>query len=142
MKVKIRGHIYELDTYDQIHDRPPETIVFMKRIGGHYPGNLGQPHAGTNCQEVIRVLIDRVKYLDNQIPCQENKDILEYLRLTLLRFEQRAAKIHGRKLRTNSDAIENERACFTCGHLECQIKEHNNELCSVPEVSEGNKSLP
>lgn len=134
MKVIEVGHKYQLEDYDNTADHSlPNNLFFMKRIGPHYPGNIGCPHHGTNCQEVLRVLIDRVKYLQSQIYCPENEEILRYLRYCILMFEQRAAKIHGRTLNAaeypyKHNNIEDTPTCKTCGHIECQIKEHQHEI--------------
>lgn len=127
MKVIDAGHKYILEDYDNVEQYQPNDIFFMKRIGPHYPGNVGESHHGTNCQEILRVLIDRVKYLQGQIYCDDNEEILRYLRYSLLMFEQRAARIHGRKLSDfnyKDNKIEDIPTCKTCGHIECNIKEH------------------
>ena len=54
MEIIDPGHCYKPDTYDGYIT---ETIVFMKREGVNYPFNIGH-YAGTNCQEVLRILID------------------------------------------------------------------------------------
>jgi hypothetical protein len=109
------GHLYELDTFDG--HCAPLRIRFMKREGEGYPGNVGS-YPGTNCQDVIRVLIDRVKYLNNQIPHPENGVIIASLRTALEAFEIRAAERHGRSL-TRVAGIEHEPACKECGHVGC-----------------------
>src|SRR6266403_40383 len=98
MRVIDPGHHYELTNLDvglEVYNF--SDIVFVKREGVGYPGNVGH-HSGTNCQEVLRVLIDRVKYLDNQIPDDNNETILGFLRLAVFNFEERAARRHGRKI--------------------------------------------
>lgn len=116
MRINDPGHDYELESYDGYLYVP---LRFMKREGPAYPGNVGKA-AGTNCQEVIRVLIDRVKYLDNQVPCQENKTIVANLRSALIAFENRAIRRHGLKVRDLwPDAIELLQTCKICGHIRC-----------------------
>jgi hypothetical protein len=115
MKILDPGHDYLLDSYDGGNH---EHITFMKRHGDNFPGNVGS-YPGTNCQEVIRVLIDRVKYLDNQISCHENKLTLMHLRSALLEFEVRAANRHKIPLRvTHVQKKEPELipVCKICGH--------------------------
>lgn len=68
MKVLDQGHKYQLDTLD---GKEPEILTFVKREGDKYPGNVGS-YSGTTTQEVLRVLIDRTKYVDKQIPAREN----------------------------------------------------------------------
>ena len=103
MEVKEPGHVYSLRSFD---GGAPVQLVFFKRIGRGYPGNLHPAHCGTNCQEVIRALIDRVKYLDGQIPCAENLQIISLLRSALISFELRAARRHGVELSIHDGAPE------------------------------------
>ncbi len=116
MKVIDPGHSYEPQEYDG--ETTENVIVFMKREGQGYPGNIGH-HAGTNCQEIIRILIDRVKYLDRQIPHEQNEQILRGLRRALFGFELRAAERHGRTLIYPLAPIENIPTCKKCGHIQC-----------------------
>lgn len=113
------GHVYELTVYDGMGS---QALVFVKREGPGYPGNVGS-HAGTNCQEVIRALIARVKYLEGQIAHPENGVILGCLREALMAFERRAAERHGRKLPELAWPVEQERPCRTCGHIHCDRHE-------------------
>lgn len=88
MKIEIEGHSYSvknhlgdvshIDFYlDSSIDKEPNTSFVKDRNG-------------TTCQELIRVLIDRVKFLDNQKPSKYNEEILKNLRLALSGFEFRA----------------------------------------------------
>lgn len=117
MEVRDSGHFYGLDVFD---GDDVESIRFMKRTGTTYPGNETS-YAGTNCQEVIRVLIDRIKYVQNQIYCPQNTTILQHLRMSLLLFEQRAAERRGRSLPSNLSihSIETIPTCKMCGHIFC-----------------------
>jgi len=109
------GHAYLLTTYDGEGHKP---LVFMKREGPGFPGNVGH-YPGTNCQEVLRALIDRVKYLDGQVPCEENVEILTNLRSALVWFEARAARRHGLEVSYLVE-IEDVPTCSTCGHVVCK----------------------
>lgn len=116
MRVLDPGHEYKLDVFD---GAGAQFLRFMKRIGHGYPGNTGMSHAGTNCQEVIRALIDRVKYLHGQIPHEQNGVIIDALRTALLAFEVRAAERHGRAF-VPTITIEHEPTCLKCGHCGCE----------------------
>lgn len=116
MKVLDPGHYYSVNVYD---GEDEQYIWFMHRIGEGYPGNQGEPYSGTNCQEVIRVLIDRVKYLNSQIPCEANIVIITNLREALWQFEQRAADRHGRQLPERPIEVEHIPTCVRCGHIHC-----------------------
>lgn len=109
------GHSYILETYDGAAD---QRLVFMKREGDGYPFNVGH-NPGTNCQEVLRALIDRVKYLQKQIWCQENEEIIGSLRAALVSFETRAAHRHGRTFPVLRKDIEHVATCPKCGHIYC-----------------------
>lgn len=69
-----------------------EILTFVKREGQRYPGNVGH-HAGTTAQEVLRALVDRVQYVDSQIPDSNNVVVLASLRKALWHLEARAAHI-------------------------------------------------
>jgi hypothetical protein len=116
MRILDSGHTYVLDSLD---GKRKNTLSFVKREGPGFPGNVGH-HAGTNCQEVLRALIDRVKYLEWQIPHRNNETILNRLEQALWLFEDRAAKRHGRELRAEFAGIELLPTCPKCGHIECE----------------------
>src|ERR1700721_2807169 len=94
MRVLDPGHQYALKHLD---GNLEELLTFVKREGEGYPGNVGS-HPGTNIQEVARVLIDRLKYLDTQDhdPCGRNTLAIYNLREVIRLLEDRAAERHGR----------------------------------------------
>lgn len=133
MKILDPGHAYALDWLD---GKPPlednslddwdfitNVLVFVKREGEGFPGNEGH-HAGTNIQEVLRALIDRVKYLDNQILDWRNEHIIAHLRDAIYLLEQRAADRHNRNLSCRTDIIETYPTCSKCGHIGCSGECH------------------
>jgi hypothetical protein len=83
MEVVVPGHYYKLAN---IKYCGTTSLQFYKDpdING------GSVTAGTNCQEVIRALIDRVKFLNNQKHWQGNEEIINHLRQALALFECRA----------------------------------------------------
>ena len=133
MKVLVDGHSYELADYDRVigANYPPNYLFFFKRIGEKYPRNTGEPHHGTNCQDVIRVLINRVQYLNIQDKCYENDVILRTLREALIFFEIRAAKRHNFVVPKSfmwNNRPEEYTPCIECGHIICEhirVKESN-----------------
>lgn len=129
MKVLDPGHVFALAQYDGDGE---QRLTFMKREGAGYPGNAGH-FAGTNCQEVLRALIARVSYLQEQIPCEENRIILSDLRDALLRFESRAAQRHGHTLAPQAGPIETWATCGTCGHVGC--RNHASETAGIRSVA-------
>lgn len=85
MRVLEPGHIYSLP---HLEGEGAEILTFIKRSGGAIDYGPTE-HPGTNTQEVIRALIDRSKYLDNVLPCDETKDAIYFLRMALYSYEVR-----------------------------------------------------
>lgn len=114
------GHRYLLLTLDDDKVHSPVELRFVKRVGPDYPGNIGA-HGGTTTQEVLRALIDRTKYVDNQIPSFHNMMLLFHLRKSIFELETRAAERHGRTPLPLSllDGIEDMRTCPKCQHIGC-----------------------
>ena len=79
MKVTVPGHIYLLEHLD---GNKTQQIHFVDRGHGH-------DEEGTYNQEVLRVLIDRVKFLDEELPWDGNDKILYHLRSALVLHEAR-----------------------------------------------------
>ena len=135
MKEVDPGHEYLLDSYDgdQVN-----RLVFVKREGDGYPFNAGH-HAGTNCQETLRALIERVKYLQKQVRCNEDILVIDYLRRALWQFEVRAAQRHGRRLPDfYINEIENQPTCAGCGHIGCEGNHRRiTDAALVDGVTEG-----
>src|SRR5579871_2164805 len=96
MKVIDPGHLYVLNALDG-DEGSSVQLRFVKREGKLYPGNEGH-YAGTTIQEVCRALIDRVKYVNSQLPHDHNRVIINCLRLVILLLEERAAERHNREM--------------------------------------------
>lgn len=123
MRVIDPGHKYVLRVLDDdvLDFKFPHgvTLTFVKREGLGYPGNVGS-YGGTTTQEVLRALIERTKYVDNQIPDQRNTQVLYHLRSAILELEMRAAQRHGRLLDLSIfDQIEDQPVCDKCNHIGC-----------------------
>lgn len=131
MKVIDPGHIYELDWLDVEPGLSSEAVegigcnilTFVKREGPKYPGNVGH-YPGTQMQEVLRALIDRVKYVNKQIPTQENDFVLQNLRNAMWWLERRAAWRHNRPFIVPLTDIEWQPTCSKCGHIGCEGECH------------------
>lgn len=119
MRVIVAGHQYALEHLDGTME---ELLTFVKREGEGYPGNVGS-HPGTNLQEVLRALIDRLKYLDRQIPCHYNHLTISHLQDAFRLLERRAAERHGRNCAPfdygATANIEKLPTCTKCGHVLC-----------------------
>lgn len=126
MEVIDPGHLYNLDCLDTTPDFRTEKLTFVKRQGDKYPGNVGY-HPGTTIQEVMRVIIDRLQYVNDQMYSSHDEVSIRYARGIILELETRAAKQHGRRIFPRHD-IENEPTCKICGHIQC------NETCRPKEA--------
>lgn len=132
------GHVYELDNLDDPDREVPRVMLyFVKREGEGFPGNVGH-HAGTTAQEVLRVLIDRVKYVDQQIPDPANDRVLKHLRDAIWELEVRAAKRRGttlpKGLRGGDTDVEDLDVCPACGHIACREDHTRREEPEEPEI--------
>ncbi len=114
MNVLDQGHLFEIDNLDAIDSR--QMLRFVKRVGDNFPFNQPPSCAGTNCQEVLRVLLSRVTYLQRQKWCLENVAIAMFLWMTLWLFEFRAARRHRR---LPPFRVVNVDTCKGCGHVGC-----------------------
>ncbi len=83
MNVIERAHIYELENKHEGVQR----LVFFKDLPQSEAG-----HDGVLCQEVLRVLVDRLIDLWAQRPCHETTEIIQKLRECIVLFETRAAR--------------------------------------------------
>lgn len=124
MKVVDPGHHYILQWLDATEPPGPfahDDLIFVKRTGEGYPGN-DDAHPGTTMQEVLRALIDRVKYVNAQVPHARNEYVLQHLRAAIYQLEMRAAERHDRRLTYGIDElnrIEELPTCSKCLHLGC-----------------------
>lgn len=113
LRILDRGHIYVLEALDGEFN---QVLQFVKREGPNYPGNVGH-HPGTTTQAVLRCLIERIQYVNNQIPDYRNDKAIELLREVILLFEQRAAERHGKILLKPEFPIETYDTAAN-GHIE------------------------
>ena len=122
MKIIDPGHDYLLNNLD---NTDKSRLRFVKRKGKQYPGNENA-YPGTNMQEVMRALIDRCKYVNEQTPCLETESVIMHLQIAMLGLELRAARRHGRRLNfSSSSGIEEREVCEKCGHIGCTGECHS-----------------
>lgn len=88
MRVVEPGHIYELAHLD---GEGTSTLTFVSRAPLH------EPHEGVVNQEVLRALIDRVHFLNEEVPWEGNAEIIKHLRMALALHEARAFLRHVEK---------------------------------------------
>lgn len=121
MKVLDPGHEYILEG---VGDTDVQQIIFVKNEGPAYPGNVGF-HGGILTQELLRVCIDRTKYLNAQGSCMETELALAAMRQALAWYEVRAARCRGTHIEgEHSDALDNVEPCAVCGHNQCHRDYH------------------
>lgn len=126
MKVLDPGHLYELDTLDEVSGWAEEfrQLRFVKRIGTKFPGNQPPGCPGTTTQEVLRALIDRTLYVNKQAPFWQNEAVVDQLRAALYHLEHRAAQARGENMddfcwKVSPRDIESLSTCDRCGHIAC-----------------------
>lgn len=119
MKIVEAGHEYELITLDGGF---PQRLRFVKRFDPknpkRFPGNFDS-HPGTTLQSVLRACRDRVLYLDNQISCAENDEVINHIERAVLLLEQRAARRHNRNYDHAAEFACTASMCPKCGHTDC-----------------------
>jgi hypothetical protein len=116
MTVVDPGHEYLLDALD---GDAVQRLVFVKREGLKFPGNVGH-HSGTTIQEVLRALVERCRYVNNQAPCAETESATRLLEAAILLLELRAARRHGRLLDLPLESVvQGDGKCVKCGHVGC-----------------------
>lgn len=127
MMVLDPGHLYMLAWLDgnpsEAMRSGPDVLQFVKRVGEQYPGNE-YSHPGTTIQEVLRACIDRIEYLDQQVPHTNNGYAIQDLRSAINWLEQRAAERHGRRWQPPMVAIELLPTCPKCLHIGCRGECH------------------
>ena len=104
MEVINKGHVYKLNN----NKSPGHTILtFFKDEEIN-----GEGFNGTINQEVLRALIDRIKFLDSQKPHPVNDEIINCLRKAIVLHEQR----HLDRLLEKGVEIENLKT-FSDSHI-------------------------
>ena len=81
MRVIESGHIYELNNV--VVPSVTQRLSFRRTDSGMLSDGLSN-------QEVLRVLIDRVEYMQRSLPHKNNPEIIAHLRAALILHESRA----------------------------------------------------
>jgi hypothetical protein len=113
MRIVDPGHVYELQNVD---GDGVQTIRFVRRrddeallLGAELRTE------GVLFQEVVRMLVDRINYLNAEGPCAETVAITECLRRVIQLGEIRAA----RRTIEKHPMIERMDVCEECQHALC-----------------------
>lgn len=117
MKVLKPGHKYELQNYDH-PEKPGQVIQFIEKVPAVPPpsnlrvrppldvittGELVTVNDGTTNEELILVLVDRLRHLNSKFPSRENAVAITHIETGLLwlryRTENREARgVEGKAL--------------------------------------------
>jgi len=90
MHIISAGHRYELENFEN-KDTKGQEIQFIEKAPSGCGGELCTVNDGTTNEEMLRVLIDRIAYLDAKFPCKENSIVLEKLEEALRTLNLRTA---------------------------------------------------
>jgi len=89
MKVLVEGHKYKLESFE---GGEPQILQFIhKEPDEKNPGRFRTVSDGTTNEEVLRVLIDRMKRLQEKCACRENAIVITKLEESLMWLEKRTA---------------------------------------------------
>ena len=98
MKILREGHLYELQNFEsketkgqelQFIEKMPQKMFAEDGVTEVPTGVLVTINEGTTNEEVIEVLIDRMKYLQAKFPCKENACAITHLEESLMWLEKR-----------------------------------------------------
>lgn len=89
MKVLTEGHLYEVASFE---GSEPQRIQFIHKES-RFSGSavLETVADGTTNEELLEVLIDRIKYLNDKFPCRENSIVITKLEESLMWLNKRTA---------------------------------------------------
>jgi hypothetical protein len=87
MKILTPGHKYELINFES-PESPGQVIQFIQKTYAGY-GPLQTEHDGTTNEELLRVLIDRLRTMGEKLPCRENSIAITKCEEALLWLEKR-----------------------------------------------------
>lgn len=89
MKVKVEGHLYELSNFEQKNKKGQLLQFIQKTPKEEGSSELITFSDGTTNEEVLEVLINRIKYLQDKFPCRENAIVITKLEESLMWLEKR-----------------------------------------------------
>lgn len=91
MKVLTAGHLYEVDNFE--NKSTCQHIQFIEKVPLPLgkPGELRTVNDGTTNEEILKMLINRMQYLQDKFPCRENALVITKLEESLMWLEKRTA---------------------------------------------------
>lgn len=91
MITKVAGHTYELSNFEN-KDKKGQILQFIHKEPKEINSSeLITISDGTTNEEVLEVLIDRMKYLQNKFPCDENASVIVKLEESLMWLNKRTS---------------------------------------------------
>ena len=87
MNILTPGYLYELPNFNH-SERPVQTLQFIEYEV--VDGAFRMVHDGTTNEDLIRVLIDRLNFLNAKAPCRENSIAITHVETALLWLEKRS----------------------------------------------------
>ena len=102
MKVLTPGHKYMLDNFEnfglpglgqvlQFIEKGKRKDAPFTMAEGDNPEDFITYNDGTTNEEVLRVLIDRLQFLNSKFPCRENAIVITNLEESLMWLEKRTS---------------------------------------------------
>ncbi len=88
MKVIKEGHLYEADNFEY-PESPGQTIQFIEKIPTGNGTELTTINDGTTNEELLKILINRLYFLNNKFSCKENDMAIMKLEESLMWLEKR-----------------------------------------------------
>jgi hypothetical protein len=89
MKVLVEGHSYELANFDSPNADGQILNFIHKEPASEGSTELKLVNDGTTNEEVLEVLINRIKFLQAKFPCKENACCITHLEEGLMWLEKR-----------------------------------------------------
>lgn len=87
MQALTKGHKYELSNMES----GSQVIQFIEKEVADSDGGLKTINNGTTNEEVLKMLIDRMQYLQQKQSCRENALVITKLEESLMWLEKRTA---------------------------------------------------
>lgn len=79
MNILTAGHKYELENFEN-KDQPGQVLQFIEKTPvAESSTELKTVNDGTTNEEVLEVLINRLTFLQEKFPCEENAEALAHL---------------------------------------------------------------
>jgi len=102
MIVLTTGHKYELASFE---GGPGQLLQFIEKVPiAQGSRELRTVNDGTTNEEVLKVLIDRLQYLNGKFPCRENALVITKLEESLMWLNKRTADRLARKVEGKATA--------------------------------------